>query len=1285
MELQEQIKNEPSDTFLDEDKNSLSMTPSSRPGMSEDRHSDSTNVADDKMQSFKIEDWSNKSDNYDNMIRQVHDHTYSIPGNFSRGLHPQKSHVQMGNSASLVSLVKPLAKAPSRKYPTEFTFPAPKKTHVIDERVRQKLRLLQRKTNCVSVMYNSYVQPETGNQNKDCPNEWTSGILKECGRQDRSHPIHKENQNADSVMSPTMKCNPTPLINKVKEETQYQTSEQCEIHFLGNVPGSSYDPQRAQQETDVRNKISSSVTEQVTGNILETRQKGLNKKAPKMHINNTFNENGEVNSAEESCYMQAFSDVPFDELVRTELNFRLSCSHSSSNKPRQGEGMQEVVMIDIVKHDHTYMFDITKKMKKKDVDANGYIGNKLEQYVNTLRNLSDLKGKYHSLIIIGSLAHKRRLFIMCGFCLLEFEGLDDFKHHFTNRCKYYKPGALPVQIYLCSFYTREIPVCQFLCAYCNDLFTFFGTCTQHMSRCACMLQTFRMNGSYVNLEVYLLPQCKVCHGRMTAHGCFKGMGKIYLGYQMKKNEYLFCKCRGLLDFEVKVIEQEKARKSTASVGTKRDLNCQTKHANVLSRNLSIPLCSSFLGTHFLLIEYPNSHKYTCGFCKETYLCSTMFNEHTAACSSNLARTKLPICISSIKKVNWWGDCSGSKAGFMCGYCIRTFIAFDNCLSHMEQCQFSDKHFPNIQFALLKICHVCHGKKICALQRADSMLEMVEEFQVIYKKLNVKFYICDISCHRSYCNMLNKKRPEIKKIVPEDSWNRSENGMNENENCKIERDAGTNNRLTVSMNTDTEIKNTDKNEKNDNVKKLKLDNDKFVLNASTLGDTVMDEMKVCLKNIEETELSLFGRINFSTVMQCTNENKDNSKDVNIDIVTDFEDIDAKVDDDCITPRLQCESDEIGEGNTSDESRVSNTLCVNIVSDSNNIGDGEEATHRNNRSRNFEKHIKASSSCDYSQHTNAKTSEEKKVNDKTDKHKVSVFPLTRTSGTIFGLEAYFRNVQVACICQDEQCRCKEKIAYHEINKLDNSFHCGFCWEKIRDTKTFFQHILSCRLANEHVTLPVRLVRAKVGFLCGFCTSIFPKLCSAAHHMDKCAKTFPCIDSDTTLGNMKYRLLKFCFKHKCQTFNPHDDDSDKQFALYLEGIREHAQLNICDCGKVKKKTYLKYCCFCREKFTNEILHSVHLDNHYSQSDLCHICGKVFGSKGMPVHLRMIHRVSFRGELLPPRQKRLGIKSQCHLCGRILGFRECLKRHLKYACKLNDSRIKRNFKKRKLQRQKI
>ena len=59
---------------------------------------------------------------------------------------------------------------------------------------------------------------------------------------------------------------------------------------------------------------------------------------------------------------------------------------------------------------------------------------------------------------------------------------------------------------------------------------------------------------------------------------------------------------------------------------------------------------------------------------------------------------------------------------MCRYCIFRFTSFEEYVEHMEQCEFADKNLPNIQFALLKSCFVCHGKRITTQDRTDNMIK-----------------------------------------------------------------------------------------------------------------------------------------------------------------------------------------------------------------------------------------------------------------------------------------------------------------------------------------------------------------------------------------------------------------------------------------------------------------------------------------------------------------------------------------------------------------------------------
>ena len=125
-----------------------------------------------------------------------------------------------------------------------------------------------------------------------------------------------------------------------------------------------------------------------------------------------------------------------------------------------------------------------------------------------------------------------------------------------------------------------------------------------------------------------------------------------------------------------------------------------------------------------------------------------------------------------------------------------------------------------------------------------------------------------------------------------------------------------------------------------------------------------------------------------------------------------------------------------------------------------------------------------------------------------------------------------------------------------------------------------------------------------------------------------------------------------------------------LYLEAVQQFSGTRVCDCGARgrREKSFKKSCCICHKKFTNEILYSPHVDIHYNQSELCYICDRVKDFKRMTKHMSRVHQVNFIGIFRPSKKQRRQIESVCHLCGKILAFRQCLRKHLlKYACKSN------------------
>ena len=853
--------------------------------------------------------------------------------------------------------------------------------------------------------------------------------------------------------------------------------------------------------------------------------------------------------------------------------------------------------------------------------------------------------KYH--VLKNATDRPSGIVIICGYCFGKFKTLKCFVSHFSTSCTRFKPGALPVLIKHDSCSNV-----RYLCAFCNVLRNSYLECLHHMSACARVVETFRMNGSYINLEIFMSPECQSCHSTDISK-VFRRFGaphRLYIDRMMKVSATSFCKCKGPLD-KFKLSDDRNCDRNS-SVKDSIDINVQ--HCNSTGMNLKtfdtiIPTCSLFLGTHFLRFEDRNSHAFTCGFCSLTAYNISEFLPHIEHCRTEKKSKGLPYCISDDTCVSWWDGEDRVKAGFMCAHCIVRVSSFGECIEHMDHCEFADKHLPNVQFAVIPPCLVCHDRRLTGEDRTDSMINMVEIFRLIYDKLNKKFNICDTSNINHPCNQINKKKPLIKSVVLTETYHSSTHELVSE--YTGDRAAYVGSFETVNMKPHTSDSNTGINSK---PKKTK-----FVHNANLM----VEQKEVLIPDIEN----------------------DYGADYGINAITDKDNTPSMLTVDESKPNDSGKSADLGvesEGTNGSISVVSDEL---VTTKESIIG--------------YNSHGKLP--CKEIKHNGVETIN--LMNDSSSTH-------PRMDEDKY---QHIRKVQAATICLENKCRCFQKYAYHEVRKATQTFHCGYCRELFKSYEAFFDHILKCRQTNDCIILPVRLAGR---FFCGLCPVIYSRLCLAVHHIETCAKTFPCVDQDRTFGSMKIRLLSDrCFKHRSYIFNIRNDANnqvDEQFVLYQQALQQRSTFNICNCNLNFKsgsfntensieqnsggqssskqssggqssskrsskgqKPFRKACCICAEKFTNEILYNLHRDLHQNQSELCYICGYVNNSLRMRKHISSVHRMNFSGNSLPSIERRK-IECVCHLCGKNFAYNHYLKKHLKYTCRSNENRLKRRFK---------
>ena len=144
--------------------------------------------------------------------------------------------------------------------------------------------------------------------------------------------------------------------------------------------------------------------------------------------------------------------------------------------------------------------------------------------------------------------------------------------------------------------------------------------------------------------------------------------------------------------------------------------------------------------------------YECGFCDKQFSTVQSFNSHVGTCPHKKKGYRSPVCITFSNRT--WSRALHTKS--MCEYCISLFDTHNECLMHMDKCCFKTRNFPNIQFAVLRLCKKCKRRQIKISDRTTDMMEMIRAYSDSEQQ---DIPVCDISNIKSRCNQLCIKNPK----------------------------------------------------------------------------------------------------------------------------------------------------------------------------------------------------------------------------------------------------------------------------------------------------------------------------------------------------------------------------------------------------------------------------------------------------------------------------------------------------------------------------------------------
>ena len=329
--------------------------------------------------------------------------------------------------------------------------------------------------------------------------------------------------------------------------------------------------------------------------------------------------------------------------------------------------------------------------------------------------------KLHCLYIDRTNGDKKELSASCGCCSKTFAALPDFIKHLNEKCSSQRPDELKLQLI-----DRSDP---------------------------------NINSIRSIPGVYLLPQCRTCQKRLLGKSETSVSGKLNIVDKMKAFDKYLCKCKAEIDKPFLVLPND----SNKTMRGKKNLRSKVKFPNFLPPDSKCTM-------HYIRVVDRSHHWYTCGICLACFCTQSLFTSHisTGLCENNVK--DIPFFMNSKSKHYYW-ECEledsqivSRRTCYMCRHCIRTFHSYMACVRHGQQCGFSDKLLPNVQFAMLRRCQTCNGKQIKMPDRSDEMKKLVEQFEDAYTRMNKKFVVCDITSSKCPCNLLNKLNPQIKTLA-----------------------------------------------------------------------------------------------------------------------------------------------------------------------------------------------------------------------------------------------------------------------------------------------------------------------------------------------------------------------------------------------------------------------------------------------------------------------------------------------------------------------------------------
>ena len=358
---------------------------------------------------------------------------------------------------------------------------------------------------------------------------------------------------------------------------------------------------------------------------------------------------------------------------------------------------------------HSHICDIQELINNREIKDDLYMELKL-------------KGKSHCLYIDRSKEGIKKLSVSCGYCSKSFSALPDFMKHFDGNCSFKNSNDMGILLI-----DRSDPY-------------------KHSIK--------RIPG------IYLLPQCLACQQEIL-----EGKGNQSLSLdrmnilkKMPTDEQFICKCKSKIGESLGVFHGNTDKPSLGMQLVKQ-----------ISVSVEQPFESSM---HFICVNYRGPYKFVCGICDEIFHSVPLFTQHISfgSCEDKVKNIPFFLTSKSSNFLNWkfeldnTNEIRSRKTGFMCRHCIRTFAYYGACFRHGQQCDFIGKYIPNVEFALLKTCSSCKGKQIPITDRTDALRELVQQFEVIYTRLNKKLEVCDRSNIKCRCNQLHIRNPQIKTIA-----------------------------------------------------------------------------------------------------------------------------------------------------------------------------------------------------------------------------------------------------------------------------------------------------------------------------------------------------------------------------------------------------------------------------------------------------------------------------------------------------------------------------------------